>query len=144
MENKNEIKVGDFGYTISGGAIWSVLVIEVCETYFTGQIAGFPTIIMYRIRQTPDKFWKTRKEAKQYLKNLKEELEETKEENTMPTIKPYYYCYVYGKTAPKVRHPDYESAEKEAKRLTEAHGDRVEILKVVAATVVDARVVKAE
>lgn len=142
MENKNEIKVGDSGYTISGGIVWPVWVIEIQRDYFTGQVERFPTISMYRIRQSLDNFWKTYEQAEQHLKQQQQN--EQKEENTMPTIKPYYYCYVYGKTAPKVRHPDYESAEKEAKRLTETHGERVEILKVVATTVVDARVVKAE
>jgi hypothetical protein len=40
----------------------------------------------------------------------------------------FWYCYVYGDSAPRVRHPSLEDAMTEAKRITESQGKQVEIL----------------
>lgn len=40
----------------------------------------------------------------------------------------FWYCYVYGGSAPRVRHTSLEEAMAEAKHITESQGAQVEIL----------------
>lgn len=151
MENK-KIKVGDRGYTIAKDfsavstgykkIVVKVLVLRTSERGYDAMVEEKGSHYGKQLFQTKDLFWKTKKEATKHLKE--EETEENKPQQKEKGFKPYYYCYVYGNGMPKVRHPSYELAEAEAKRLTSAEGERVEICKVIALTEIAPKVVKAE
>ena len=53
----------------------------------------------------------------------------------------FWYCYVYGGSAPRVRHTSLEEAMAEAKRITESQGKQVEILCCVGVTMVKSEIV---
>lgn len=48
------------------------------------------------------------------------------------TFKPYYYCYVFGKSGPTRRHATFAEAKAEAERLAVKENRYVEILKALA------------
>ena len=144
MENK-KIKAGDRGYTVAKDArtgykkiVVKVLVLRTSERGYDAMVEEKGSHYGKQLFQTKNLFWKTKKAAQKYLKD--DEGGEQKEKS----FKPYYYCYVYGNGMPRVRHPSYELAEAEAKRLTSAEGKIVEICKVIAMTEVAPRIVKAE
>lgn len=53
----------------------------------------------------------------------------------------YWYCYVYGDKAPRMRHKTVDDAIQEAIRITESQGKQVEILECVAISKVSAAIV---
>lgn len=61
------------------------------------------------------------------------------EKNSM--TEKYWYCYVYGDRAPRMRHKTVDDAIKEAIRITESQGKQVEILECVAISKVSAAIV---
>lgn len=150
MENK-KIKVGDTGYTVVRDMtacpgyekiVVRVHVLRVSEQTYDAMIIEKGNGLGNEVTQRTHWFWKTKKEAQKHLKD--DEVEENKPQQKEKGFKPYYYCYVYGKGMPKVRHPSYELAEAEAKRLTSAEGERVEICKVIAMTEIAPKIIKAE